>query len=154
MTTKDILDSLILLAQVNVQFGGGPFSSAIYKNGQLLGKACNNVTKLNDPTSHAEVCNIREVCKELGTWDLSGCTLYASCKPCQMCEGAIYWANIKKVFYAATPCDAEEAGFKDKFINEQMTVGGRKPIPFVQIPRKTMNIPFQTWISNQDKKEY
>ncbi len=61
---------------------------------------------------------IREACKNLNTFDLSGCEIYTSCYPCPMCLSAIIWANIKTAYYGNTKEDAEKIGFRDNHIYE------------------------------------
>lgn len=95
---------------------GGPFGAVIVKDGQVVGKGSNHVLKNNDPTAHAEVEAIRDACKNLGTYDLSGCVLYTSCYPCPMCFSASVWANIDKIYYGNTKEDAADIGFRDDFI--------------------------------------
>ena len=95
---------------------GGPFGACIVKDGVIIGKGINRVIKDNDPTAHAEVVAIRNACKKIGTYDLSGCELYTSCYPCPMCLSAIIWANIKKVYYGNTKEDAADIGFRDDYI--------------------------------------
>ena len=96
---------------------GGPFGAAIVDaNGEIVVVSSNSVLRDNDPTAHAEVNAIREACKKLGTYDLSGYVLYATGHPCPMCMSAIIWANIKKVYFGCTPEDAEKFGFRDDFI--------------------------------------
>lgn len=96
---------------------GGPFGAAIVDaNGKIVVVSSNSVLRDNDPTAHAEVNAIREACKKLGTYDLSGYVLYATGHPCPMCMSAIIWANIKKVYFGCTPEDAEKIGFRDDFI--------------------------------------
>ena len=95
---------------------GRPFSAIVVKEGKIVGKGHNRVLKNNDPTCHAEVEAIREACRNLGTYDLTGCELYASSYPCPMCLGAIIWANIKKVYYANSAEDAGAIGFRDDYI--------------------------------------
>ena len=96
---------------------GGPFGAAVIdENGNIVAVSSNSVLKDNDPTAHAEVNAIREACKKLNTYDLSGCILYATGHPCPMCLSAIIWANIKKVYYGCRPSDAEKIGFRDDFI--------------------------------------
>lgn len=56
---------------------------------------------------------IHDACKNLDTFDLSGCTLYTTSAPCPMCSAAIMWANIEKVYYGCTIKDAESIGFRD-----------------------------------------
>ena len=97
---------------------GGPFGAIVVKEGKIVGKGHNKVLKNNDPTCHAEVEAIREACRNLGTYDLTGCELYASSYPCPMCLGAIIWANIKKVYYANSAEDAGAIGFRDDYIND------------------------------------
>ena len=80
---------------------GGPFGAVIVKDGEIVAAQSNKVTVDIDPTAHAEVNAIREACKVLGTFDLSGCVLYSSCEPCPMCLSAAYWAHIDKIYYAA-----------------------------------------------------
>lgn len=102
---------------------GGPFGAAVVRNGDILSISSNTVLCSKDPTAHAEINAIREACKLLGTHDLTGCELYATGYPCPMCMSAIIWANIKKVYVAAIPEDAEKIGFRDKFMYEFMRTG-------------------------------
>ena len=95
---------------------GGPFGACIVKDGKVIGKGSNHVLSNNDPTAHAEVMAIRDACKNINTYDLSGCELYTSCYPCPMCLSAIIWSNIKKVYYGNTKEDAADIGFRDDFI--------------------------------------
>ena len=74
----------IALAVENVRNGGGPFGAVIVKDGKILATGVNRVTANNDPTAHAEVSAIREACKKLKTFDLSGSVIYTSCEPCPM----------------------------------------------------------------------
>ena len=95
---------------------GGPFGACIVKDGKIIGKGSNHVLSKNDPTAHAEIMAIRDACKNIGTYDLSGCELYTSCYPCPMCLSAIIWANIKNVYYGNTKEDAAKIGFRDDYI--------------------------------------
>ena len=111
---NDILEEM---TQSSLEFKvGGPFGAVIYKDGKIVGKGVNRVVGNNDPTAHAEMEAIRNACKNLKTFDLTGCELYATGYPCPMCMSAIIWANIKKVYYSADYKDAEKIGFRDDFI--------------------------------------
>ena len=103
---------------------GGPFGACVVKNGEIIGKGANNVLKNNDPTAHAEIMAIREACKKINTYNLSGCELYTTCYPCPMCLSAIIWSNIKKVYYGNTREDAETIGFRDDDIYEYIESKG------------------------------
>ena len=95
---------------------GGPFGAVVVKDGKIIGKGHNEVIKNNDPTCHGEIQAIRDACKSLNTYDLSGCELYTSAYPCPMCLSAIMWANIKTVYYGNALQYAEAIGFRDSFI--------------------------------------
>ena len=97
---------------------GGPFGACVVKDGVVIGKGSNHVLANNDPTAHAEVSAIRDACKNINSYDLSGCELYTSCYPCPMCLSAIIWSNIKVVYYGNTKEDAARIGFRDDFIYE------------------------------------
>lgn len=109
------------LAEKNLKTNaGGPFGACIVKDDKIIGKGNNTVLKDNDPTAHAEINAIRDACKKLNTYDLSGCTIYTTCYPCPMCLSAIIWANIDKVYYGNTKEDAEDIGFRDDFIYDYL----------------------------------
>lgn len=93
---------------------GGPFGAVIVKDGKVVGKGHNQVLKNNDPTCHGEIMAIHKACKNLKTFDLSGCELYTTGEPCPMCYAAILWANIDKVYYGCSIQDNENIGFRDK----------------------------------------
>lgn len=95
---------------------GGPFGATIEKNGKILSIASNEVLLSNDPTAHSEIVAIRRACQKLHSYDLSGCTLYATGEPCPMCLSAIIWANIQTVYYACRAEEAEKIGFRDCMI--------------------------------------
>ena len=97
---------------------GGPFGACIVKDGKVVCVASNSVLRDNDPTAHAEVNAIRKACKNLKTYDLTGCEIYATGEPCPMCLGAIIWSNMKKVYYGCTSKDIEKIAFRDEFIYE------------------------------------
>jgi guanine deaminase len=134
-TQSEFIERAVSLARQNVSLGrGGPFGAVIVKNGIIIAEASNQVTVINDPTAHAEILAIREACKKLDNFSLEGCDLYASCEPCPMCLGAIYWAKINKVYYAVTRTDAENAGFKDSLIYREMCKSSAdQMVPMVKI---------------------
>ena len=94
---------------------GGPFGAVAVRDGKIIGRGHNTVVAGNDPTAHGEVMAIRDACKNVGSFDLSGAALYTTCYPCPMCLGAILWARIEKVYYCAAGADAAAAGFDDSF---------------------------------------
>lgn len=97
---------------------GGPFGAVIVneKTNKVVCTAHNMVLSTKDPTSHAEISCIREACKILNTFDLSGHIMFSTCEPCPMCFGAIHWARLSKCHYASLSKEAADAGFSDKEI--------------------------------------
>ena len=127
---------------------GGPFGALVVRNDEIIGRGCNQVTSTNDPTAHAEVVAIRDACQNLGTFQLDGCTLYASCEPCPMCLGAIYWARPSRIVYGAYHSDAANAGFDDQFIYEELEKPREeRKIPMQQHLRDEANAVFREWVA-------
>lgn len=155
MKEEEFMRLAIQASIESIDNGGGPFGAVIVKNGQIVATASNSVTNDNDPTAHAEVNAIREACKKLGTFDLSGCEIYASCEPCPMCLAAIYWARIDKLYYANTKHDAEKIGFSDNFIYEEFAKPeSQRSIKISSILREEGLRGFEKWLNKEDKKEY
>ncbi len=134
---------------------GGPFGAIVVKDGKVIGEGCNQVTSTNDPTAHAEVVAIRNACRELNDFQLDGCVIYASCEPCPMCLGAIYWSRPAQVFFACTREDAKDAGFDDDMIYEEIAMPfGSRRIPTATFLRDEGLEVFRNWIAKPDKIEY
>lgn len=110
-------------AEENIGDGGGPFGAVIVSHGRVLARAGNRVVPGHDPTAHAEVQAIRLAAKALATHDLGECVIYASCEPCPMCLGAIYWAGIRRIVYASDRYRAAAAGFDDERIYAELALG-------------------------------
>lgn len=139
----------------SIDNGGGPFGAVIVKNGEIIAAASNSVTIDNDPTAHAEVNAIRMACKKLGTFDLSGCEIYASCEPCPMCLASIYWARIDRLYYANTKADADKIGFSDNFIYEEFAKPeSQRSIKTTTMLRNEAIKAFEKWENKEDKTEY
>jgi tRNA(Arg) A34 adenosine deaminase TadA len=133
---------------------GGPFAAVVVKEGQIIAEGTNRVTSVNDPTAHAEMVAIREACKALNHFQLTGCEIYTTCEPCPMCLGAIYWARPAKVYFATTAADATKAGFDDSFISEQMGLPlSQRRIPMIQLMREDALEAFDRW-EKSDKIPY
>ena len=146
------------LADENIETNaGGPFGACVVKDGKIIGRGSNHVLANNDPTAHAEVMAIRDACKNINSYDLSGCELYTSCYPCPMCISAIIWSNITKIYYGNTKEDAENIGFRDKFIYEtidKIDRGEKSILNLECIDRDETIKSFNEYISKQDKTIY
>jgi Cytosine/adenosine deaminases len=158
MTREELLREAIRLSRENVDSGrGGPFGAVVAKNGEVVATGVNVVTSANDPTAHAEVTAIRAACAALRTFSLAGCEIFASCEPCPMCLGAIYWARLDAVYFAAGHADAAEAGFDDSFLYQEipLPISERSlPTHHVTDLRDEANAAFQAWRANALKTPY
>lgn len=152
---KLFLRRAIEIAGEGIMKGGGPFGAIVSKNGIILSEAYNRVVQTNDPTAHAEILAIRQAATLLGSHDLSDCTLYSSCEPCPMCLGAIYWSSIKKVVYNCDRTDAEEAGFSDKLIYEELLLDpAERKIEFMHLNDTVGKEIFSKWDKLDNKISY
>ena len=146
----------IELAQRGVDDGlGGPFGCVVVKDGEIIGEGCNQVTSTNDPTAHAEVVAVREACRTLGSFQLTGCEVYTSCEPCPMCLGAIYWARPSRIFVAGTREDAAAAGFDDEFFYSEIEKPNYdRQLKMESLLREESQKVFDSWVQKPDKVEY
>jgi guanine deaminase len=145
----------IELAIENVRSGGGPFGAVVVKDGTMVAEGANSVTATNDPTAHAEIVAIRRACARLSRFELRGCELYASCEPCPMCLGAIYWARPARVYYASTAADAARAGFDDSLIYREIPQPhSERKIPMIQIMSDEALEAFRAWERQPNKLPY
>ncbi len=134
---------------------GGPFGAVVVMDGKIIGKGGNRVISQNDPTAHAEIVAIREACRNISNFDLSGAVLYATCEPCPMCLSAIYWANIMEVYYCSTRYQAEAIGFKDNHIYEELNLlPEERALSFHQVTHPEAAGLFREWAEKQDKMVY
>ena len=145
----------IKLSIESVKTGGGPFGSVIVRDNKIISEGFNKVTTTNDPTAHGEIVAIREACKKLNNFNLSGSELYSSCEPCPMCLSAIYWGRIDKVYYANTRKDAQEIDFDDSLIKSEFKKNiDKRKIPMIQIMRNEALKAFELWDKKSDKIKY
>ena len=84
--------------------GEVPVGAALYRGEELLWADHNRREQRKDPTAHAEMLCLRHGAEQLGSWRLSGCTLYVTLEPCPMCAGALAMSRLDRcVFAAADP---------------------------------------------------
>ncbi len=104
MLDNDVLfmQEALKLAKIAFEEDEVPVGAVVVYGDRIIGKAYNQVEKLNDPTAHAEVLAITAACNYLGNKYLDKCTLYITLEPCMMCTGAIREAQIARVVFGAS----------------------------------------------------
>jgi len=111
---KDLADEnfmrlAIAKAREGIAKGQEPFGACVVKDREVISVAHNTTIEDMDVTAHAEMNAIREACSKLKTANLSGCEIYATFKPCPMCQAACERANISKIYYGVGPQDLGES---------------------------------------------
>jgi guanine deaminase len=146
----------IELSALAVQSGsGGPFGAVIVRDDAIIASGRNQVLATADPTAHAEVQAIRAASKALADYRLTGCVLYASCEPCPMCLGAIYWARIERVYYANTRVEAAAAGFDDAFFYDDMArLPDERQLSLERLTLPSARQPMLDWQAKADRTPY
>ena len=147
--------AIALSRQGMEQGAGGPFGAVVVRDGVVVGEGCNEVTSTNDPTAHAEVVAIRAACRRLGTFDLSGASIYASCEPCPMCLAAILWARIDRLWYASSNQDATAVGFDDAAFHREIRLpADQRALKPRRLLADEAKAVLAEWAAKRDKVPY
>ena len=155
MDDRELISAAIEIGVQSASGEGGPFGALVARGGEIVGRGSNRVVAERDPTLHAEVVAIRDACRELGTHDLTGCVLYASCEPCPMCFGAAWWARVDRIVHAASRADAAAAGFDDAAIYADVALpAGARTLATVQLLPEEGWRPFTAWSANPGRVPY
>jgi pyrimidine deaminase RibD-like protein len=81
-----------------VREGDQAYGAVVVRDGVIVGEGRNYVVLQSDPTAHSELLAVRDAARRLGTRDLSNCDVYSTAIPCAMCQGALYWGRVRRVF--------------------------------------------------------
>jgi tRNA(adenine34) deaminase len=87
-----------------------PVGAVVVRDGELIGAACNERERRQDPTAHAELLALRDAARTLGSWRVLDCVLYVTLEPCAMCAGAIVLARVPRVIFGTADPKAGAAG--------------------------------------------
>ncbi|MFM8361409.1 MAG: nucleoside deaminase [Haliscomenobacter sp.] len=156
------LDQYYLLKAMEVaqrgvsQGAGGPFGCVVVDaSGNVIGEGHNEVLAQKDPTCHAEVVAIRRACAHIGDFQLEGCTVYATCEPCPMCLGALYWARPSRIVFACTREEAAAIGFDDAFIYRELVLPpAARAISTAHLPVGDISSFMKAWGEASEKRLY
>jgi tRNA(Arg) A34 adenosine deaminase TadA len=83
--------------------GDQGYGAVVVREGVIVGEGRNYVVLHSDPTAHAELLAVRDAARRLKSRDLSDCDVYSTATPCPMCQGALYWARIRRYHNEGTP---------------------------------------------------
>lgn len=134
--------------------GGGPFGAVVVRDGVAVATGVNRVTHDHDATAHAEMTALRAAGAALGTHELVGCTLYASCRPCPMCMTAAWWARVDRIVFAAESHEAAAVGFDDVRFWEDIADPERGPVPAEHVEHPAAREPFEEWVAYEGRQRY
>ena len=152
---RKFLREAVEIAISGIKEGGGPFGAVIVYDGSIIAGSYNKVVLSGDPTAHAEILVIREAAGLLKTFDLGSCVLYATCEPCPMCLGAIYWSGIRRVVYASDRHDAEAVGFDDNRIYSEIPLDpSQRKVVFERLHDPVAKTVFKLWDQYENKIRY
>lgn len=106
-------------AQAAYAIGEVPIGAILVRDGSVIGRAHNMRETWHDPTAHAELIVIRDTARQLGTWRLTGCTLYVTIEPCPMCAGALLQSRLTRLVYGASDPKAGAVDTLYKLLQDQ-----------------------------------
>jgi tRNA(adenine34) deaminase len=110
MTDDEAMAVAIEEAGAAAAAGEVPVGAVAVSQGRIIGRAHNQRETESDPTAHAEILALRAAAATLGTWRLSGVTLYVTLEPCPMCAGALVAGRLARVVFGATDPKAGACG--------------------------------------------
>ena len=156
MTHEEYLKLAIQAASEGMNMGdGGPFGALVVRDDRLMGKGHNTVLKSHDPTAHAEINAIRNACSATGSHHLTGAIIYTNFEPCPMCLAAIYWADIRTIFYCEGHMEARKIGFMDSHLYSEFKLPeDKREISSTRIKISEMARLMREWDSKEDKILY
>lgn len=95
-----------------------PVGAVVVHEGRIIGRGRNAREQLKDPTAHAEMIALTAAAAELGSWRLTGCTMYVTLEPCAMCAGALVLARVERLVYGADDPKAGACGSVYNIVEE------------------------------------
>jgi tRNA(adenine34) deaminase len=98
--------------------GEAPIGAAIARDGVVIACAGNRTIADSDPTAHAEILAIRDAGAKLGSQRLVDCDLYVTLEPCAMCAGAISFARLRRLYYAASDAKGGAVEYGPRFFSQ------------------------------------
>ncbi len=127
MRDEEYMREALELARRAFDRGEIPVGAVIVIDDKIIARAHNEKELRNDATAHAEILALQQAAKYLGSWRLTGATMYATLEPCSMCAGAMVNARLGKLVFAARDEKAGAAGsildiVRAPYLNHQVQV--------------------------------
>jgi len=121
------MDRALDEARSCLSWGDVPIGAVVVRAGEVLSAAGNERERRGDPTAHAEILALRQAAADVGSWRLSGCTMYVTLEPCAMCSGALVLARVDRLVFGAADPKAGFAGslgdlVRDSRLNHRLEV--------------------------------
>jgi tRNA(adenine34) deaminase len=114
----------LLEAEEAYEKGEIPVGAIVVANNTIIARSHNLTELLNDVTAHAEMQAITSAANHIGGKYLTGCTLYVTLEPCQMCAGALYWSQISKIVFGAEDTQRGYRAMGTKFHPKTKVISG------------------------------
>ena len=102
MSRENYMEMALAEARAAAQRGEVPVGAVLVFEDAVIARDGNRTREFNDPTAHAEMLVVRAACHSLGQERLMGCDLYVTLEPCAMCAGAVSFARIRRLYFAAS----------------------------------------------------
>jgi tRNA(adenine34) deaminase len=102
MKDEHFMRQAINEAQKAYLAGEVPVGAVVVCNDRIIARGYNQTERLNDVTAHAEIIALTAAADYLGSKYLDECTLYVTLEPCVMCAGALAWAQLGRLVFAAS----------------------------------------------------
>jgi len=129
-----------LEAQKAFDSGEVPVGAVVVSQNQIIARAHNQTQLLDDVTAHAEMIGITTATSNVGYKYLNNCTLYVTLEPCVMCAGALFWAKLDRLVYAAKDEKQGYSRYPSLLHPKTKVVQG----PFVEESKKLLQTFFQS----------
>ncbi len=122
LTDEYFMNEAMKLAHIAYEEGEIPVGAVVVAEGKVIARGYNQTEKLNDPTAHAEMLAVTAATNNLGTKYLTECSLYVTLEPCAMCAGAMFWAQLKRLIYAAPDEKRGYRHYNESLVHPRTTV--------------------------------
>ncbi len=113
------MDLALEEARQCLEWGDVPVGAIVVREDEVLAAAGNQRELTRDPTAHAELLAIRDASQKLGTWRLTGCSMYVTLEPCPMCAGALVLARVEHLVYGTRDPKGGFAGSLGDIVRDQ-----------------------------------